>query len=219
MNTVTVNTKGVIQAFTPSKVVCIGRNYIDHIKELGNEMPDEMVVFMKPNSAISTTLSATHSCEPLHYEGELCFLYYEGRFSAIGFGLDLTKRMLQSKLKEKGLPWDRAKAFDGAAVLSDFIAIENTTDNFTLSLMINNHVKQSGGTSLMMYKPDTILKAIQEFTTLEDGDIVMTGTPKGVGVINCGDHFKAQVFLDNKDKSKDQNKEKIVLLNREWLAQ
>jgi 2-keto-4-pentenoate hydratase/2-oxohepta-3-ene-1,7-dioic acid hydratase in catechol pathway len=91
----------------PSKIICIGRNYVDHIAELGNEVPDEMVVFIKPNSSIAEQLSSYHD-EPLHYEGELCFVYQLGRFSAVGFGLDLTKRQLQSKLKAKGLPWERA---------------------------------------------------------------------------------------------------------------
>ena len=94
MNTVIVGKKLV----TPSKIICIGRNYVDHIAELGNEIPDEMVVFFKPNSAISTQLQSFHQ-ESLHYEAELCFLYQKGKFSAVAVGLDLTKRILQSKLK------------------------------------------------------------------------------------------------------------------------
>ena len=167
---------------TPSKVICIGRNYVDHIAELGNEVPDEMVVFIKPNSSITEQLLSYHD-EPLHYEGELCFVHQQGRFSAVGFGLDLTKRTLQSKLKAKGLPWERAKGFDGAAVFSEFIAIENIDSSLTLSLSINDDIVQKGGVDLMIYKPDVILKELRKFLTLEDGDIVMTGTPKGVGVI------------------------------------
>ena len=215
MKTINVKSPQQFKQYTPSKVICIGRNYVDHIKELGNEVPDDMVVFMKPNSAITTALHSQHLNEQLHYEGELCFLYEQGRFSAIGFGLDLTKRVLQSKLKEKGLPWERAKAFDGAAVLSDFVAIENIEDSFSLSLKINTLNKQCGGTSLMMYKPSTILDELQQFVTLEDGDVVMTGTPKGVGVINTGDHFHATVMLDECSQT---NRSESVLLKCEWLA-
>lgn len=151
---------------------------MERVYDLGNDIPDEMVVFFKPNSAISTQLNAVHQYESLHYEGELCFVYQQGRFSAIGFGLDLTKRGRQSQLKAKGLPWERAKAFDGAAVLSHFVALKNSDDDFCLSLAINTEKRQAGGTALMMYKPAQILKELQTFITLEDGDVVMTGTPK-----------------------------------------
>ncbi|WP_438862598.1 fumarylacetoacetate hydrolase family protein [Neptunicella sp.] len=191
---------------SPSKVICVGRNYVEHIAELGNELPDEMVVFIKPNSAISAELKAFHQ-GPLHYEGELCFVYQGGRFSAVGFGLDLTKRDLQSKLKAKGLPWERAKAFDGAAVLGEFVSIEQIDDSLRLELMINDQLVQSGGVDLMMYKPDIILRELQQFITLQDGDVVMTGTPKGVGVIRAGDHFRAAVY------AKDQ-----LLTSAKWQA-
>ncbi len=213
------------QTVTPSKIICIGRNYVDHIHELGNEIPDEMVVFFKPNSAISTTLKANHNDEMLHYEGELCFVYQQGVFNAIGFGLDLTKRALQSKLKAKGLPWERAKAFDGAVVLSDFVAIapisaiatENDDDKvaFNLSLHINNKPQQAGGTELMMYKPAAILAEIQRFVTLEDGDVVMTGTPKGVGAIQIGDIFSAKIFADNAFSTNSGQ----LLVEAKWQAQ
>ena len=119
MNTVMVDKQSVI----PSKVVCVGRNYVEHIKELNNEMPTSMVIFMKPNTAVSSEL-ITGKQMPLHYEGEICFLIKQGKISAVGFGLDLTHRELQSELKAKGLPWERAKAFDGAAVMSSFVSIE-----------------------------------------------------------------------------------------------
>ncbi|MDP7591895.1 MAG: fumarylacetoacetate hydrolase family protein [Litorilituus sp.] len=181
---------------TPSKIICIGRNYVDHITELGNEIPDEMVVFFKANSSISTLLHASHQ-EPLHYEAELCFLYNQGKFCAVALGLDLTKRALQAKLKAKGLPWERAKAFDGAAVFSDFVAIDTIDDSLSLQLSINDEVVQAGGVGLMMYKPDVILSQLHEFTTLEDGDIVMTGTPKGVGEVIAGSKFSGKVFSLN----------------------
>lgn len=192
---------------TPSKVVCIGRNYAAHIEELGNEIPDDMVVFNKPNSAISNTLHSQLN-EPLHYEGELAFLIQCGELAAVGFGLDLTKRALQSKLKDKGLPWERAKAFDGAAVFSHFVALPQDLETLTLQLNVNGETRQQGGVSLMMYKPQVILQELSRFTHLEDGDIIMTGTPQGVGIIQCGDHFEAQVFAAEK-----------VLVTGSWVAQ
>ncbi len=107
----------------PSKVVCVGRNYAEHVKELNNAMPDQMVVFNKPNTSITTQLNSYHQ-EPLHYEGEICFSIKNGEIDAVGFGLDLTKRELQSALKAKQLPWERAKAFDGSAVLSKFVSLK-----------------------------------------------------------------------------------------------
>lgn len=183
------------QSLIPSKIICIGRNYVEHIEELGNEVPNEMVVFNKPNSAISTELCSHHQ-EQLHYEAELCFLVNNGEFSAVGFGLDLTKRDLQNKLKAKGLPWERAKGFNGAAVFSKFVAIDAIDINETLSLelTIDEQVVQTGSVKLMMYKPVEILAELKTYTELNDGDIIMTGTPKGVGVITKGTHFKGRVF-------------------------
>lgn len=202
MNTVIVDNRQI----TPSKIICIGRNYVEHIAELDNEVPDEMVVFLKPNSAISTDLLSFHQ-EPLHYEGELCFLYQHGKFSAVGFGLDLTKRALQSKLKAKGLPWERAKAFDGSAVFSDFVAIDSLDNSFLLELSIDKNVIQSGGIELMMVKPNEILTQLQQFMTLQDGDIVMSGTPKGVGVIEKNALFEGKVIVKND-----------VLVCQQWRA-
>lgn len=171
------------EAIIPSKILCIGRNYVEHIYELGNEMPEDMVVFLKPNSAISPQLLAEHQGETLHYETELCFMFQDGRFSSVAVGLDLTKRDLQSKLKAKGLPWERAKAFDGAALFSPFVAIDDAEAPLHFTLSINDNLVQEGHIDLMIYKPQTILSELQAFISLEDGDIVMTGTPKGVGVI------------------------------------
>ncbi len=203
MNSVNLDGKPI----TPSKVICIGRNYVDHIQELGNEMPDEMVVFLKPNSAISNELISFHQ-EPLHYEGEICLMVIGGEFRAVGFGLDLTKRQLQSKLKTKGLPWERAKAFDGSAVMGDFASIENIDDSLSLKLAIDGEAIQQGGVELMMYKPQQILESLKEHFTLEDGDIVMTGTPKGVGVIEAGAQFHGIILSAQQ-----------TLLESRWLAQ
>ena len=196
MRTVNFDTEQII----PSKIICVGRNYVEHIEELGNEIPDEMVVFIKPNSAISEHLTAFHLSEPLHYEGELCFLYQNGRFSAVAIGLDLTKRQLQTQLKRKSLPWERAKAFDGSAVFSDFVTLKNVdTHSLALSLKINDEIMQQGSVDLMIYKPEEILNELKTFMTLEDGDIVMTGTPKGVGTINPEDEFLGHVLTEKNE--------------------
>jgi 2-keto-4-pentenoate hydratase/2-oxohepta-3-ene-1,7-dioic acid hydratase in catechol pathway len=187
------------QWVTPSKVVCIGRNYVNHIAELNNTMTDDMVVFMKPNASISSELYAFHS-EPLHYEGEISFMVNDNRLAAVGFGLDLTKRRLQSDLKAKQLPWERAKSFSGAAVLSQFVCLDEQEDISTLSLelLINGECIQKGSVADMRYKPDEILADIQQFISLEDGDIIMTGTPEGVGEVIAGRVFSGRVFLGDK---------------------
>jgi len=203
MNTVTLDGKSII----PSKVVCVGRNYVEHIKELNNEVPTSMVIFMKPNSAVSTEL-ITGKQTPLHYEGEISFLIQQGKISAVGFGLDLTNRELQSELKSKGLPWERAKAFNGAAVMSSFASIKaNDIDKLSLQLWINGVLVQEGGVELMIYKPSVIIEEINSFLTLEDNDIVMSGTPKGVGSYMKGDIFVGKIFIDKNE-----------VLSQEWIA-
>lgn len=190
----------------PSKIVCIGRNYVAHIEELGNELPEQMVVFGKPNSAIGTTLYAELGGEPIHYEGEIALLIKDGLPAAAGFGLDLTKRNLQNKLKQKSLPWERAKAFDGAALFSAFTSIENT-DGLSLQLQVDDALRQSGGVELMMYSPTVILEQLQLFTTLEDGDIVMTGTPAGVGPVKNGERFEGRILQEGR-----------LIASNYWLA-
>lgn len=191
---------------TPSKIVCVGRNYVAHIEELGNEIPQQMVVFNKPNSALGNTLYAELD-EPLHYEGELALMLYRGQFAAVAFGLDLTRRELQSRLKEKGLPWERAKAFDGAALFSEFVALPHDLDELRLRLEVDGELRQQGGVNLMMYKPATILAELARYTTLEDGDIVMTGTPAGVGMVELGRHYRGSVLAGES-----------VLVSTSWVA-
>ncbi|ADT89286.1 MULTISPECIES: fumarylacetoacetate hydrolase family protein [Vibrio] len=196
------------QQVTPSKVLCVGRNYVEHVKELNNAMPDQMVVFNKPNSSISSTLRAFHD-EPLHYETEICFVVENGQYVGVGLGLDLTKRELQSQLKQKQLPWERAKAFDGSAVFSRFVSLDGLdVEQLSLELFINCVRVQCGGVAQMMFKPAMILQELQSYTTLIDGDIVMTGTPQGVGVVHAGDVFLGRL------KCGDH-----VLLEIEWLAE
>ena len=193
---------------TPSKILCVGRNYVEHITELGNEVPENMVVFAKPNSAISDALHSTHLKEKLHYEGEICFMIENGQPTAVGFGLDLTKRETQSALKKKGLPWERAKAFDGAALFSEFVPVTGGNAEITIKLFINEELRQHGSTAQMMYKPADILAELKTFSTLEDGDIIMTGTPAGVGTVETGDLFRGVIFLGDEE-----------LVSKSWQAQ
>ncbi len=183
---------------TPSKLICIGRNYVEHIKELNNEMPSEMVIFLKPNSSVTNEL--IYFGKNYRYEGELCFLIKEQKIVGVGFGLDLTNKEAQEYAKSKGLPWERAKAFDNSAPLSNFIKIEDSNlKDLSFKLFINNSLAQEGDYNLMIHKPDDILKETKSFLTLQDYDIIMSGTPKGVGSYNIGDIFEAKIYLNDKE--------------------
>ena len=191
----------------PSKIVCVGRNYVEHIKELNNEVPTEPVIFLKPNSSIANFIK-TSKTEEIHFEGELCFLIKEDEIFAVGFGLDLTKRSLQSVLKSKGLPWERAKSFDHSAVLSEFVICGEDISSYKMELYINDSLKQRANYELMINKPEDLIKEIQSFMTLEDGDVIMTGTPKGVGIIRAGEKFTAKIFCHE-----------ILIIEQSWIAQ
>ncbi|RUM74959.1 MAG: FAA hydrolase family protein [Sulfurovum sp.] len=184
------------KTITPSKVVCVGRNYVEHIKELNNESPENMVLFNKPNSAISSTLKYIH--EKCRFEGEICFLIHNSRIQGIGFGFDLTKVDEQKKMKEKGLPWERAKSFDNAAVLSHFVRFDGNIETLEMKLYMNNTLTQYATYDLMIYKPYEIIEEIEHFMSLEDGDIIMTGTPKGVTTYKKNDIFLAEIYIDQK---------------------
>lgn len=201
-----INAQG--KSIQPSKIVCVGRNYMAHIRELNNEMPDSMVVFNKPNSAITDTLRSHIDDQALHYESELAFIVAKGTLSAVGLGLDLTKRALQTELKEKGLPWERAKSFDGAALFSDFVTLTGDIEELSLRLTVDGELRQAGGVQMMIHKPGAIMEELAQFTTLEDGDIIMTGTPSGVGEIKPEERFEGQVLLGDKP---------IVTIS--WIAQ
>jgi len=184
------------QTITPSKVICVGRNYVEHIKELNNETPDTMVLFNKPNSAITNRL--TYIQEDCRFEGEICLLIKNKQIEGIGFGLDLTKAGIQNKMKEKGLPWERAKGFDGAAVLSAFVPFRGDIETIEMKLFCNGVLAQHATYDLMIYKPDKILSEIQTFMSLEDGDVIMTGTPKGVATYEKNDVFLAEIYVKKK---------------------
>jgi len=201
MKTITYNQKSII----PSKVVCIGRNYVEHIEELGNEIPENMVVFNKPNSAILETLSYFEATT--RFEGEICFLIMQGKIAGVGIGLDLTHAEMQNKLKAKGLPWERAKAFDGSAVLSNFVPLTESLDSLNMKLYRNSELVQFANYDLMMYKPEVMVEEIKSFMHLEDGDVIMSGTPKGVSTYAVGDVFLGQLFSGDE-----------LLVEQEWVS-
>lgn len=193
MKSISFNGKSVIS----SKVVCVGRNYVEHIKELNNEMPSQMVLFNKPNSAITDSLR--YFSDRHRFECELCFLMQEGKITGVGLGLDLTDKKAQEYAKQKGLPWERAKAFDNSAVLSDFIEFSGNLEDLSFKLYINDKLQQEADFDLMIYKPLTIVKEVQTFMTLEENDIIMSGTPKGVGSYKVGDRFNAFLYEGNQE--------------------
>ncbi|WP_456433759.1 fumarylacetoacetate hydrolase family protein [Nitratifractor sp.] len=202
MHTVTFGSRRV----TPSKIVCVGRNYVAHIEELGNEMPDSMVLFNKPNSALTDTLR--YFTPQTRFEGELCFLIKGGRIAGVGFGFDLTHADVQNRLKAKGLPWERAKAFDGSAVMSPFVPFDGDWSGLGFTLRRNGAIVQEATCERMIYKPDAILAEIGTFMTLEDGDVVMSGTPEGVSTYEAGDRFEVVVYRGKEE-----------LLHHSWICQ
>ena len=188
------------------KIICIGRNYSEHTRELGNETPKEPVFFLKPDSAISPKghpFFIPDFSNNVQYEVELVIRinrlgkYIEEKFAhkyyeQIGLGIDFTARDIQQELKEKGLPWEKAKGFDGSAVISrkylDKKELELTDLNF--SLKKNGEIVQSGNTRQMLFKIDQIIAYISQFYTLKIGDLIYTGTPAGVGQVNPGDFLE-----------------------------
>ena len=194
------------QSVRPGKVVCVGKNYAAHIEEMASVPAENMVVFMKPATSIGTELFAALE-EPLHYEGEICVLMQGGKVAGVGFGLDLTKRETQSKLKAAGLPWERSKAFTGSALFSEFVPAPKDLTRLGVELTVDGELRQKGDVSLMLYPPDVILHELNQFLVLEDYDIIMTGTPEGVGAVQSGERFRGRV-LDGEQE----------LVSSDWLA-
>ncbi|MRI82810.1 MAG: 2-keto-4-pentenoate hydratase [Nitratiruptor sp.] len=187
----------------PSKIICVGRNFADHVKELGNPMPEEIVFFLKPPSALSQEISWR---EGLEYEGELAFRIEKGAITHVAFGIDLTLRPLQRALKAKGLPWERAKAFRGSLVVSPFLPLQNWRD-LELRLYRNETLVQQGGTWQMLYDPNLILAQAEEIFGLEDGDWILTGTPAGVGTIERQDRLRGEIWRQGR-----------LILKYEWVV-
>jgi 2-keto-4-pentenoate hydratase/2-oxohepta-3-ene-1,7-dioic acid hydratase in catechol pathway len=191
------------------KIVCVGRNYVEHIKELGNKIPDKPVVFMKPANAILPTggqiVIPAYSSD-CHHEIELAVLIGKtaknikseqalGHIAGYAVALDLTLRDVQSVQKTKGLPWEIAKAFDTSCPLSPFVTKDRVDDpqNLQLNLKVNGEIRQDGNTREMMLSIAELLAAVSEYFTLEEGDVLLTGTPAGVGRICSGDQLEASI--------------------------
>jgi 2-keto-4-pentenoate hydratase/2-oxohepta-3-ene-1,7-dioic acid hydratase in catechol pathway len=185
------------------KIICIGRNYTKHIEELQNERPDEPVVFMKPDSAVllrQHPFVIPEFSEDIHHELEIIVKinkvgkYIDAKFAhkyydEIGVGIDFTARDLQQKLKDKGLPWEKAKAFDGSAVIGDFMqkSTFNSLENLTFELKNNGVSVQKGNTDFMLWKIDELIAYVSQYFTLKIGDIIFTGTPEGVAAVRPDD--------------------------------
>jgi acylpyruvate hydrolase len=187
------------------KIICIGRNYAEHAKELGNSVPSEPVFFCKPDSAIlpkGNPFFIPDWTSDVHYEVELVLRidrlgkhiskeFAPRYYGAVGLGIDFTARDVQEDLKKKGLPWEKAKGFDGSAVISqEFIAAEELEkSNIRFSLHKNNELVQSGNSSDMIFDFDAIIAYVSQYMTLKIGDFIFTGTPSGVGKISAGDEL------------------------------
>lgn len=177
--------------YAPGKIVCVGRNYVEHIRELNNEIPEEPVLFIKPNSAIAEKLKLP--AEKCRFEAEISLLVSGGAYVGVGFGLDLTLSEVQNRLKAKGLPWEKAKAFDGSAVFSPFVPCDNVS-GLRLELWLNDQLQQTGGVELMIYRPEQLLTEIKRYFSLQDYDVIMTGTPQGVAELRAGDRLEGKIF-------------------------
>ena len=194
------------------KIICIGRNYVAHARELNNEVPTTPVFFMKPDSALvisNRPFFYPDFSNDVHHELELVIRidrlgrsieekYAHKYFSEIGLGVDFTARDLQAKQKEKGLPWEIAKGFDYSAPISEFFPVKNYTDIHKLSfkLDINGKTVQDGNSSLMIFSFEKIISYVSRFMTLKTGDLIFTGTPAGVGPVAINDRLEA--YLEGK---------------------
>lgn len=192
------------------KIICVGRNYVEHAKELQNEVPSEPVIFMKAPTALLKSEEALYYpdfTKDLHYEGELVVkIAKNGKkiqekfahkyYSEISIGFDFTARDIQNQLKSKGLPWELAKSFDGAASVGTFLPKEELIDengHYNFKIYKNNTQVQEGNTAMMLFSIDKIISFISQFITLQQGDLIYTGTPAGVGALKVGDELSGKI--------------------------
>ena len=195
------------------KIICIGRNYVDHAKELNNPVPKQPLVFMKPSSALlvnNKPLYYPEFTEDLHYEAEIVLkICKNGKavqpqfankyYKEIAFGIDFTARDIQAKCKEKGHPWEIAKAFDGSAVLSKFISIDKVNrDAIEFQMKKNDEVVQLGNTKDLIFSFDTLIAYVSKYFKLQMGDYIFTGTPAGVGPVKIGDQLEGLININVK---------------------
>ena len=187
------------------KIICIGRNYAKHIEELANEKPTSPVVYLKPDSAIlpkNNPFFIPPFSNDVHYEVEILVKinkvgkFIDAKFAhkyydEIGLGIDFTARDVQDQCKEKGLPWEKAKAFDGSAVIGEFYSKEQfDLDTISFQLYKNNTLVQDGKSNTMLWKIDELIAYVSQYFTLKKGDIIFTGTPEGVGKVSENDVLK-----------------------------
>ncbi|GAB4046697.1 fumarylacetoacetate hydrolase family protein [Spirosoma litoris] len=198
-----------MSALLSMKIICVGRNYADHVKELNNEQPEDPVIFMKPETAIplkNEPFFYPDFSSDVHHEVEILVKinrvgknidekFAHKYYDEIGIGIDFTARDLQSKLKAKGLPWELAKGFNGSAPISGFVPKTDFPDlqNLNFHLDINGETRQTGNTNLMMFKIDYLISFVSRYFLLQQGDIIFTGTPKGVGPVQIGDRLTAYI--------------------------
>ena len=197
------------ETYPIGKILCIGRNYADHIRELGNETPEAPVIFMKPASSVigeGGTIVIPPYSHDCHHEAELALLIgKDGKdippdralehIAGYGVAIDLTLRDVQAELKKKGLPWDIAKGFDTACPLSDFVPPDTVGDpqDLEIRLRVNGAIRQNGSTSMMIHSIAAIVSHMSGIFTLEPGDVILTGTPAGVGPLKSGDAVVAEI--------------------------
>ncbi|TDO05685.1 fumarylacetoacetate hydrolase family protein [Sunxiuqinia elliptica] len=195
------------------KIICIGRNYSEHVRELNNELPDEPVIFMKPDSALlrnNEPFYIPDFSQDVHYECELIVRinrlgknieprFANRYFDEVGLGVDFTARDLQNQLKDKGLPWEKAKAFDRSAVISSsFVVKEELPDLSSIKFQLkkNGELVQRGDSAYMLFAIDELISQVSKYFTLKIGDLIYTGTPAGVGPVAIGDRLEG--FLEGK---------------------
>ncbi len=194
------------------KIICIGRNYAEHAKEMNSAIPTEPVFFLKPDTALikdNQPFYYPDFSKEIHHEVELvikinkagkniepefAYKYYD----EIGIGIDFTARDIQAKCKEKGLPWEKAKAFDGSAPLGSFMSVKEFKNigEINFHLNINNNTVQKGNTKDLLFSFDAVISYVSKFITLKTGDLIFTGTPEGVGPVKIGD--KLEAYIENK---------------------
>jgi 2-keto-4-pentenoate hydratase/2-oxohepta-3-ene-1,7-dioic acid hydratase in catechol pathway len=200
---------GSIAGVPIGKILCIGRNYVDHIKELGNEMPDRPIIFMKPASSIigaGEQIVIPPYSNDCHHEAELALLIGTGgknitpdaamgHVAGFGVAIDLTLRDVQAEQKKKGLPWEIAKGFDTACPLSSFVPAASVSDpqDLRITLSVNGEPRQDGSTALMIHRMPELISYLSSIFALEPGDLILTGTPAGVGPIKSGDLVVAEI--------------------------
>jgi acylpyruvate hydrolase len=194
------------------KIICVGRNYAEHVKELKNDIPTQPIIFFKPDCAIlrnNQPFFIPAFSNNLHYEVEVVFKickvgktiskkFAHRYYDSVGIGIDFTARDLQEQCRKQGLPWEISKSFDSSAAISRFIPKTeiNNLNKLSFSLFKNDEVVQNGNTSEMIFHIDSIIEYVSKFVTLKTGDMIYTGTPSGVGPVHIGDHLQA--FMEDK---------------------